>query len=1092
MRSAAPTAEPPRPAAPALAPGTPLLRALSAGERFECGLTAGAGQYLRIGVDVRGVEAEVRLVGPDGGVLATARPRGGPERRALSLVTPAGGSYRIAAVAAEVTGRGRVRLEIEKLRPALPGDPERVEVARAMAERLAAALAGPELSDEALVALAEALAAYRRTGDRNGEAAVLNALGESYLDRGKPKEAAEWFEQALLAAYAAGSGIVEADALNNLATVWSLQGHPQEGIELHRGALAVLEREEDARERGRTEYQIGYVTYYFLKDLDTAEAWFQRALDLGGATGDLVGQAQATAGFGLVAARRNELDRALASFEAALSLCRQAGDKRLAASLVRNMAIIHKNRGEPQRALDLYREALANGGEPRTEALVLHDLASLHAGLGDLEEALARYEQAVPLLAEARPDEELTARINAGVMLQLLGDLPAAVERFDNALTLARTRGSRDAEALALLNLGRARVELGSPREALDALDRALDIQREEVKNALAEAMTLLEMGSAQRALGDAVSAAVRFDEALALARRRERPGLVAACLLRRGELARDRGDLAAARADAEEALRIVESVRSRVDSGELRSSFVAAKRSSYELLVDVLVRQAEREPEAGHLEDALAASERGRARGLLDLIAEGRIDVERGVSPDLKQKETELARDLALAASRLEAARAAAAPEATIAAWSQRLTETERKQAELERELRVRNPRYAEVRYPEPLAAGQIRALLDERTALLEYWLGEEGSFLFVVTREGIEPYRLPPAAAVESKVREVRAAVAQPGRTALGRFTRAAAELYETLLAPAAAAIADKPDLVVVPDGALHLLPFEVLLTAPVRAGASWDRLPYLLRRHAVAYVPSASVLASLREARPAPPAGRQKRFLAFADPFYGEATAGRVASIGGAVPPARDVGPSLPRLPQTAHEVEGIASLYPAEDRAIYLGQDASEATLKASPYLATAERVHFATHGAVDEQRPERSWLALARPVTRNGDDGFLRVHEIFNLDLAADMVTLSACETGLGKQITGEGLVGLARAFFYAGARSLLVSLWKVSEDTTPGLMIDVYERLEHGKGKAEALRRAKLGLVEGGGTASHPFYWASFVLVGDPEAEGKL
>ena len=545
--------------------------------------------------------------------------------------------------------------------------------------------------------------------------------------------------------------------------------------------------------------------------------------------------------------------------------------------------------------------------------------------------------------------------------------------------------------------------------------------------------------------------------------------------------LSRDRGDLIAALGDIEDALDIVESVRSRVGSDDLRTSFLASKRVFYELYLDVLLSLAEREPDAGYDEKLLAASERGRARGLLDLLAEGRIDLDQGIEPDLRRREAELARSLDHAASSLERARAAERPDETaVARWSDELAAIARRQDELEIEIRARNPRYAEVRYPEPLSAAEIRALLDERTALLEYWLGKEGSFLLVITRAGAAVHRLPPAAEIETLVEEVRSAIDKRRLATLPRFVRAASELYQILLAPAAETLTARPALLIVPDGALHSLPFEVLLSdAAASRGVPWEQLPYLLREHAVAYVPSANVLAGLRQPRPAPPSEHHKRFVAFADPFYGEeAAAAADAEV-------RDTSsPSFRRLPQTAREVRDIASLYPVEEVELYLDRRASKASLKASPFLAGARRIHFATHGYLDEQRPELSGLALALPED-GSDNGILRVHEIFNLDLSADLVTLSACETGLGKQVASEGLVGLSRAFFYAGARSLLASLWNVSEDSTPDLMVEVYRRLERGESKAEALRRAKLGLVEGDGSASHPFHWAPFVLVGD-------
>jgi len=227
----------------------------------------------------------------------------------------------------------------------------------------------------------------------------------------------------------------------------------------------------------------------------------------------------------------------------------------------------------------------------------------------------------------------------------------------------------------------------------------------------------------------------------------------------------------------------------------------------------------------------------------------------------------------------------------------------------------------------------------------------------------------------------------------------------------------------------------------------------------------VPSAGVLRGLRvkgiEGQ-GDAAADAPSLVAFGDPVY-----------------SRD---SLPPLPATRLEVEAIARLYPTDRVAIYLGAEATEESVK-SGRPSSARRLHFAVHGQLDEMRPELSGLLLSREPQSN-EDGILQAYEIFNLDLHADLVVLSACETGLGKQLAGEGLVGLSRAFFYAGTPSLVVSLWSVADASTADIMIEFYRRLNRGEGKAEALRSAKRQALDADRLA-HPFHWASFILVGD-------
>jgi CHAT domain-containing protein len=385
-----------------------------------------------------------------------------------------------------------------------------------------------------------------------------------------------------------------------------------------------------------------------------------------------------------------------------------------------------------------------------------------------------------------------------------------------------------------------------------------------------------------------------------------------------------------------------------------------------------------------------------------------------------------------------------------------------------LEVEIRKRDRHYAEIRYPSTLRADQIRALVDDHTVLLHYFVGEEASFLLVVTRKGLDLHRLPGSPALAEQVSQLRSLIQARGPRRLPRFKETATALYSLLLGPASSALDGKSRLLIAPDGPLYLLPFEALLTE--NRGSSYADLPYLLRRYAISYVPSASVLADLRKNRPAENPG--KRFLAFADPDYRGTSIGALRSSSEAPSRATE---GLSQLPESGREVTRIAELFPASASMLYVGAAATKKNIEQSPFLRRTPLVHFALHGTVSEAHPELSGLELS--------DGRLRVSEIFNLRMNADLLTLSACETGLGKQVRGEGMVGLTRAFLYAGARSVVVSLWPVADRSTADFMHDMYRNLP--TGKAEALRRAKLAMISSR-EFSEPYYWAPFILSGDP------
>ncbi len=1054
------------PGAQSLLPGRPIDLQIAPGESRTFELDLVAGQYLEATVDAQR-EVSLTLLGPDGATLAPSGPTIKRGQQALAAVTSSAGRHRL-----ELAGEAvACQLVLVELRAAGPLDGARVAAQRALAEAHA-----ETQRDRVAGHLDEALRQAREAADPRLEADALNSLADLGFEQARYDAALIWSEQALAVAAGGRAPWSEAYALNNLAVILSRLDRPQESAARYREALARWEALGESAQQGWTLNNFGQFLLNDQADVDAAAAAYEQALAIAQHGGLVRLEAKSQNGLGLVARKRRDLDQMLASFRRALDLARQSGDEALEATAQRNIASAHRQRGEFQEALQLLLLALDNPqATQQTKTMTYHSLATLYVDMGDLDQARASYEK-VRTLWPAEKDHAIDALINLGLVLQRQGDEAAALAHWESALELGQRNRYPMGEALARLYRGGLSVARGKPAEALPDLSRARELfhQRKETNQ---EAKALHQLGTAHQALADPQAAAEAFDQALRLAQ--GDPALTALCLRKRAELDRDQGRLAEAQAGLEEALRTVESLRRRIDSNDLRDSFFADKRLFYETYIDLLVRRDREQPGRGYAGLALTASDRARARGLLDLLAEGRVDVDLGLDPDLRRREQETTAALVRAQEALQGAQSVRSPDpARIAALQDTLRDVERRSDVLASEIRRTNPRYAEVRYPEPLTAMAVQALLDPDSALLEYAVGAEASYLFVVTREGLSVQPVPAAAALEEQVRGLRESLRDGGRRQFGRYVQKASELYRLLVAPAGDVLRRKGRLLIVPDGPLHLLPFEALLTV-ASPGRSAADLPYLLQSHVVSYVPSVSVLAQVRATQERSP-GRGKSFLAFANPWYGPVVAGQSAALRAAT--------ALPPLPASGREVTRIAALYQPSEVEVYTDREASEENVKSNPFLTAAHRIHFATHGLIDEQQPLLSGLALARPQEGAGD-GVLSAYEIFDLDLTADLVVLSACETGLGKQVSGEGIVGLARAFFFAGASSLVVSLWNVTEVSAPDLMTAFYRRLPATVGdadKAEALRRAKLEMIAGGGEQAHPYYWSPFVLVGDP------
>ena len=589
------------------------------------------------------------------------------------------------------------------------------------------------------------------------------------------------------------------------------------------------------------------------------------------------------------------------------------------------------------------------------------------------------------------------------------------------------------------------------------------------------------------------------------------------------------------------EAISTIEAIRQgSLSADESRTTFLATTKDVYDETASALAERALMASKPGEalagaaLTDAAEAFkivEQSRARSLLDMLGEANADITEGVPADLiKRKEENLARQQEIAQALTGASLSDETNKKSNDDLQAELDKLTTEYDSIETQIRAASPRYASLTAPQPLALADVQQqVLDDKTALLEYSLGNQSSYMWAVTQGGVSLFKLPGRSEVEQQAIGLRAQlVPEKLRTRLvgvdvagggqqrglglaaapageaGAFATASNTLYKTAVEPAASMIGDKR-LLVVADGALNYVPFEALVTTA--GGTDYAALPYLIKTNEIVYAPSASVVAVVRK-QATKPTG--KNVLLVADPVFNSndprakgAPAGAaggadtrglglssalsdvsgspVTASGGAVQ-----GLPLARLPGTKREADGIAVLVKASGGTadVWQGLDASEANVQTKD-IKKYRAVHIATHGLLNAERPQFTGLVLSLVGNKTGD-GFLRTDEVFNLAMGSPLVMLSACETGLGKEKRGEGVIGLTRAFMYAGAPTVGVSLWSVSDNSTAELMTDFYKRLMTGQGMAPgaAMREAQVAMINGK-KYSRPFYWAPFVLNGD-------
>lgn len=924
----------------------------------------------------------------------------------------------------------------------------------------------------------QALPLFRSAANRSGEAQTLIYLALDYDYLGESAKARSALSEALVAAEASQDPRAEAAVYMHGGYVADHLGEKQKALEYFERAIG-LQRTLGNRRAEATALSGRGVLYYSMGDARKALEDLRPALELYRASNDIRDEAFTLTSIGAVHFSTDDYAQALDDFQQALPGWQRAGDRSGESSDLHNIATTYERLGRLEEAIEYFNKALAIHravGYKAGEANTLGNVGRLRESLGDYTAALDFYGRALPLhRAAANPKLEASTLHSMGVAHAALGERHKALEYFEQALKLRRAASDRNGEADTLDRMALLDASLGNRDSALDLARQALALHRAS-ESRRGEAISLHAMAISHAGAGR-LDAAIEVDrESLALFRQiGDRPAEAAVLYgIARSESGRNRLD--EARARVEEAIDIVEATRTRVTNQELRTSFFASVQDYFELDIDLLMRLDRDRPGAGFAAAAFEVNERSRARSLLDLLAESPIDVREGVDPTLLERERALRRSLNAAADRqmaLSRTKATAAQIGKAAADIAALTEERRS---LDAEIRARSPHYAALTQPRPLTLERLqRELLDGETALVQYALGAERSYAWVVTRESVAGFALAPRAEIEASARRF----VELASAADAKSEDAARALSRLALGPLASRLRSKR-LAIVADGALEYVPFAAL----PRPGAGSRRL---VADSEIVGLPSASTAAVLRtETVGRPRAEREVAVLA--DPVFRPDDARVTTQPAAAEPasPARALDLHLARLSGSRREAQFILASVPPARRLQALDFDASLPTATA-PDLARYRIVHFATHAFVDTEHPELSSIVLSLVDARGRPrEGILRLHEIYNLRWRADLVVLSACQTALGKPIRGEGMVGLTRGFMYAGVPRVVASLWKVDDQATAQFMKFFYDALLRpgGMRPSAALRAAQLKMLAEP-RWSAPCYWAAFVLRGE-------
>lgn len=951
----------------------------------------------------------------------------------------------------------------------------------------------------------QALPLAVRINDADERAAIVGNIGAAYFYLGEFDTALDYYQQSLTLLEALGDRRRIGNRLGNIATLYNDKSDYPTALAYYDKAMEIRRELDDQRGLAADLNNAGLI-YEEMGNYDLALAKYQSALEINQTTGNERSAAKNLANIANVHINLGDYPEALQIYEKILPVRKDQEDRKGEGNDLGNMGIAYQSLGDYDLAMRHYQSALSihrEIGFKEGEAYQLGRIASLLKVRGDyagaiktLQEALNIHREMGHLHGAAEWLEELSDTYLA------LGDPRAAEAHLQSALALHREIGNRSGEASALEKLGDLFLALDAPDSARGAFEQARRIHRdlgerwgecsaliklgiffgrqEETETALThlnqaknladslgeshlQAWVRLELGETYRRSSRVAAANRAYQKGLAISEGLMETELRWQMYYGMGQLWEAQGDDERAYFSYRAAINLIEEIRRLALVEELKAAVVQKRFDAYQAMILLLARLK-------RTEEAFQYLERARARNLLDLLGNSKIKSPQPQYRELIDRERALQAKISTLTTQLseEGGRARGDIRGPEEVYRDALQQAQREYQQLQVDLKLRNPEYAAMTQTEPLAASGIQALLDAETVLLEYFLTADSTFIFVITREGVHLMTVPQGMeSLRGKIILFRGtAVRRVSRESLAEtpWISPLQGLYRILVEPLQQGgyLEGKKHLIIVPQGLLHYLPFPALI---VNRDPANGRPHFLAEDYSISYTPSASMLPFFREKNH----GKRDNLLLLA--------------------------PRPDALPMSETEIREISAQF-GSGAAARFGAEASESLVKQQGI--NYDLLHFATTAHFNKINPMFSRVDMAGS---GGDDGNLEVYEVFNLNLKANMVVLSACQTALGSGYSqviprGDDLVGLSQAFLYAGSASVVASLWEISDPSTARFMARFYENLRDQKNKAAALAQTQREMISGKLKAddgrgeydySHPYFWAAFVLIGDWE-----
>ncbi len=917
------------------------------------------------------------------------------------------------------------------------------------------------------------------------------SAGEEFRRNGQFDNAVDAFNKAFCIAQESGNTQGKLDCLMNLALMYWNTGDLQRSADRYAQALS-LARTLRAKEKIYISQAALSIYDYYTEaknqrssgNLQASISSFEAAIDLADYIGSKEHKLKCLRQLSITYWENNSFQDFFSLNQQALAIAREINHKQEEGRCLNNIGLFYWKTDNYSFALKFFFEALEiakSANNLENEAECLNNISIVFFDLGNYDRSLEHLQRALSIDMKLKNANSISMDLNnIGESCRRKGlaegnreYLLKALDYFEDALKISVSIFNQKMQSISLNNIGATYSLLNIKYKALEYFRRALEKSREINFNE-ADAMILTNMGIVYSQLGNYDESTKYYQKAIDLALNIKGGKILWEAYLEIANTYKQQGNFSAALDNYKKSISVIENIRSGIDLEELKATFLGSDKriESFYNIIDLLIKLYKKEQAGKYRDEAFRYLERAKARAFLDSIEVSKVNLTEGISQKLLNQETELMNEISKIHTKLLVPQVSS--EFRLEAERQ-LEKYEEQLESLKREIRAASSAYANLRYPRTITLKEAQKdILDEETAVLAYTIAKENSYAFAITQQDLKIFSLPGQKEIQKQVQAYIRAITDVENQdfSIGY------SLFNNLVQPGLGT-AKITKIIFIPDDILYFLPFETLITKD--KSTEW-----LIKKYNIAYIPSLSVLRELIDRKRMNGQKRAKDILALGDPSFGESEAepAEIKTNPGVSYFYPDSDYKFFRLRYSSLETEKIASLFKPKKREILLRNQASEENFKGQR-LSDYKIIHLATHALIDDKKPGRSAVILSLDQDPK-EDGFLQMREIFNLKLNADLVTLSACQTGLGQLIKGEGIEGLSRAFFYAGASSVLLSLWAINDQASYQLLERFYFLLRSSESIMNSLRRAKLEMINSE-VLSHPYYWGGFVVSGNAD-----